>query len=298
MAANAAVVQVITKSGVRRGRQSIAAKFGPALLLAPLVLFLLVFFVGPVLVNLQESLRAPGTGALATSTYAAIAGDPYYLKVLGQTLLLGLGVTAICLIVGYPMAYAVARAEGGWKSVLVLTLVAPLLVNVVVRSFGWMVILGGNGVINVTLRAIGLPTVELMYTWTGITIALVQVLLPFMVFAIASTLEMLDSRLEEAARVLGAPSHQVFLRVTLPLSMEGVITGSILTFTVTIGSFVTVMLLGNNSTMVLPLLIYQRLTVASDWATSAALGTVLLVVVLAILWLQQRLQRRSLEERP
>jgi putative spermidine/putrescine transport system permease protein len=131
----------------------------------------------------------------------------------------------------------------------------------------------------------------LMYTWTGITIALVHVLLPFMVLAIASKLETIDPSLEEAARVLGAPSAQVFLRVTLPLSMEGIITGSILTFTLAIGSFVTVMLLGKNSTMVLPLLIYQRLTVSSDWPTSAALGIILLVVVLAILWLQTRLRR-------
>ena len=267
----------------------------PLLLLAPLVMFLLLFFVGPVLLNIQESLKAPGRETLTTATYARILGDGYYLKVLGQTILLGFGITALCLVLGYPLAYAIARTQGAWKAVLIFVLVAPLLVNVVVRSFGWMVILGGSGVINTTLRALGLPVVELMYTWTGITIAMVHVLLPFMVLAIASALETLDLSLEEAAKVLGASNARTFFHVTLPLSKEGVVTGAILTFTLTIGSFVTVMLLGKNSTMVLPLLIYQRLTVASDWSTAAALGIILLAVVLGFLWLQFRLQRAKQE---
>lgn len=265
----------------------------PLALLAPIMLFLLVFFVGPVLFNLQESLKIPGSDVLTLAQYTKVLGDVYYLKVLGQTILLGVVVTVLCLLTGYPMAYAIARTQGTWKAVLIFVLVAPLLVNVVVRSFGWMVILGGSGVINTVLRAVGLPTVELMYTWTGVTIAMVHVLLPFMVLAVASTLETLDARLAEAAQVLGASSARVFYHVTLPLSIEGVITGAILTFTLTIGSFVTVMLIGNNSTMLLPLLIYQRLTVASDWHSAAALGIILLAVVLAILWLQARLLRST-----
>ena len=263
----------------------------PLALLAPVVLFLLVFFIGPVLFNLQESLRIPNSDAFTLAQYTKVLGDMYYLKVLGQTILLGLVVTLLCLVTGYPLAYAIARAEGARKVALMFVLVAPLLVNVVVRSFGWMVILGGSGVINTVLRALGLPAVELMYTWTGVTIAMVHVLLPFMVLAIASTLETLDARLEEAAQVLGASSARVFYHVILPMSIEGVITGAILTFTLTIGSFVTVMLLGKNSTMILPLLIYQRLTVASDWHSAATLGIILLAVVLAILWLQVRLRR-------
>jgi ABC-type spermidine/putrescine transport system permease subunit I len=275
-------------SGVAADKRSM-----PLALLAPIMLFLLVFFVGPVLFNLQESLKIPRSDAFSLAQYAKVLGDVYYLTVLGQTILLGLVVTVLCLLTGYPVAYAIARAQGRWKAVLIFVLVAPLLVNVVVRSFGWMVILGGSGVINTVLRALGLPTVELMYTWTGVTIAMVHVLLPFMVLAIASTLETLDARLEEAAQVLGASPARVFYHVILPMSIEGVITGAILTFTLTIGSFVTVMLLGKNSTMILPLLIYQRLTVASDWPSAAALGIILLAVVLVILWLQVRLRRSA-----
>lgn len=277
------------------GQEALKVSFDwkPWALLAPLALFLLLFFVGPLLINFQQSIEASSGSALTDAYYIKIIGDSYYLKVLVQTLLLGGVVVVLCLVAGYPMAYVVARSKGRWKAVLIFILVAPLLVSVVVRSFGWMVVLGSNGVVNNVLHAIGLPGIKLMYTWTGIVIALVHVLLPFMVLAIASTLETLNPKLEEAAQVLGARRFQVFRHVLLPLSVEGIITGSILTFTLTIGSFVTVMLLGKNSTMVLPLLIYQRLTVASDWPTAATLGIVLLIVVVAILWLQARLRRAA-----
>ncbi|MBV6305040.1 ABC transporter permease [Candidimonas humi] len=270
----------------------------PLALLAPLFLFLVVFFLGPLFINFQQSIRAPDGASLTGAYYLKIFSDSYYLVVLLQTVLLGLVVVAVCIIAGYPMAYVVARSRGRARTLLVFVLVAPLLVSVVVRSFGWMVILGSDGMINSMLKFFGLPGIKLMYTWTGITIALVHVLLPFMVLAIASTIETLDSSMEEAAQVLGARRLQVFRYVLLPLSLEGIITGSILTFTLTVGSFVTVMLLGNNATMVLPLLIYQRLTVASDWPTAAALGIVLLLVVVVFLWLQARLHRRTKRERP
>ncbi|OUM00030.1 hypothetical protein A8M77_23435 [Variovorax sp. JS1663] len=265
----------------------------PWALTAPVLLFLCIFFVGPLTFNVTESLK-PGDGALSLQNYMRVATDPYFIEVARNTVMLGVAVTAICLLIGYPFAYAVARASGGLKAALIFTLVAPLLVNVVVRSYGWMILIGGNGLIDSLCTALGLPKLDLMYTWPGIVIALVHVLLPFMVISIASTLETLDPRIEDAAAVLGASPLRTLLYVSLPLSIEGVITGSIMTFTLTIGSFVTVMLLGDNSTMVLPLLIYQRLTTVGDWGTAAALGIALLLTVMLLLGLQSMLRRRSL----
>jgi putative spermidine/putrescine transport system permease protein len=262
----------------------------PFLWLCPLFLFLIVFFIGPLLLNLTESLHLKGSGR-PLAEYVHIFGDSYYLRVIAQTLGLGVVVTAICAVLGYPLALAIARLEGAKKALLIFVVVAPLLINVVVRSFGWMVILSRAGALNWTLRTLGLPTIDVMYTWTGVTIALVHVLLPFMVLAIASTLETLDARLEEAALVLGASRPRVFLHVTLPLSLEGLITGSILCFTLTIGSFVTVMLLGKTSTMIMPLLIYQQLTVASNWPFAAAMGVTLLGLITVVLWLATRLRQ-------
>ncbi len=257
--------------------------------LAPIVLFLAVFLVGPIWINLVESFKEP-SGAQGLAQYGRIFGDAYYLTVIAQTLVFGFVVTGLCILLGYPLGFSVARSHGNVKALLILVVVTPLMVNVVVRSFGWMVILGGSGALNAGLVALGLPKVELMYNWTGVTIAMVHVLLPFMVLSIASSLETLDRRIEEAAAVLGAPPGKVFRYVTLPLSMEGIVTGGILVFTLAIGSFVTVLLLGKTSTMVLPLLIYQQLTTSSDWPFAAAMGITLLVLVSLVLWGQSRLR--------
>lgn len=261
------------------------------LLLLPVVLFLAVFFVGPVVFNLIESLRLPN-GGFGFDAYRRILTDAYFFEVGLQTLTLAAVVTVVCLVLGYPFAYAVARSSGTIKALLIFVLVAPLLVNVVVRSYGWMIVMGGGGLLDTASRGLGLPTVNLMYSWLGIVIALVHVLLPFMVLSIASTLEAVDFNIEDAASVMGATPLQALWHVTIPMSIEGVVTGCIITFTLTVGSFVTVMLLGDNSTMVLPLLIYQRLTTLGDWGAAATLGIVLLVIVMSLLGLQAAFGRR------
>lgn len=260
------------------------------LLAAPAVAFLAVFFVGPLLLALAESLGL-SRGAAGIGHYSRILSDSYYLEVARDTVLLAVAVTAATLVVGYPYALILARARGGAKAALLFLLVAPLLVTVVVRTFGWMIVFGRRGLINAALGALGLPALDILNSWTAIAVALVHVLLPFMVLAIASTLESLDPAFEEAAATLGAPPWRQFLHVVAPLSRDGAVAGSILVFALAIGSFVTVMVMGDNRTMVLPLLVYQQLTVASDWPFAAALGMVLLAIVMAVFWLQARIAR-------
>lgn len=262
---------------------------GYRLAILPLAAILLICFVGPFGFVVAQS-GAAAAGPL--SQYARIFGSSYYLLVIFQTLSFGAVVTVFCVLLGYPLGYAIARAQGWARPLLVFIVLVPLLVNVVVRSFGWMVILGGGGLLDTTMRAIGLGAPGLMYSWTGLTIAMVHVLLPFMALAVAGSVETIDPALPEAASLLGAAPLRGFVHVTLPLSREGIVSGAILTFSLTIGSFVTVMLLGNTGTMVLPLLVYQQLTAASDWPFAAALGVVLLAAVSLLLWLQQALFRR------
>ncbi|MGE0854316.1 MAG: ABC transporter permease [Hyphomicrobiaceae bacterium] len=262
-----------------------------ALLLAlPAALLLAVFFVGPLVLNLQESLRLE-KGFPTFAQYGKFFADGYYLMVLLHTILFGLGVTALCILFGYPFAYALVEADPRWKVLLLFVVVAPLLTNVVVRSYGWMILLGGTGLINTLLGRLGFEPLEIMYTWTAVTIAMAHVLLPFAVLSIASVLEMRDRALDEAAATLGANPARVFREVVLPLSMEGVVTGAILVFTLAVGSFVTVLLLGKTSTMVIAVLIYQQLTVVSNWSFGAAMGIILLAIVLASLALQGHLRR-------
>lgn len=257
------------------------------------MLFLAGFFLGPLLLGAGVSLGlGPRSTEVGVGNYTRIFGDTYYLEVMLATLLLALVVTFATLLVAYPLAIALARARGLAKTLLLFLVVAPLLINVVVRSFGWMVVFGRRGLVNAVLTGIGLPAIDILNSWTAIVIALVHVLLPFMVLSIASTLEGRDESYEEAAATLGAPPWRQFLHVILPLSLHGALTGCLLVFALCMGSFVTVMMMGDNRTMVLPLLVYQQLTVVSDWPFAAALGMVLLAMVLAVFRLQVLVVRR------
>ncbi len=271
-------------------------RWGPSAALAgPACLFLIGFFVGPLLLGIGVSVGVGRTAGAATdlglAQYVRILTDSYYLEVMLATLLLALAVTSVTLVVAFPLALALSRARGWGKTLLLFLVVAPLLVNVVVRSFGWMVVFGRSGLVNAILNLVGLPPIDVLHSWLAIGIALVHVLLPFMVLSIASTLEGTDPAYEEAAATLGARPWRQFLHVVLPMSLHGAVTGCLLVFALCMGSFITVMMMGDNRTMVLPLLVYQQLTVVSDWPFAAALGMVLLAMVLAIFWLQARVVR-------
>lgn len=274
-------------TGAARARPGVAPGF---LLSLPAVVFLLAFFVGPLVLNTGRSFETPE--GLGIHQYARALGDAYYLGVLGVTIALSIAVTLATLVVGYPLALAIARSSGRTKSLLIFLIVTPLLINVVVRTFGWMIILGRSGVVNAILRALNLDTVNIGSGWFAIWLALVHVLLPFMVLSIASTLEGIDGALEEAATTLGASPFRSFAHVVLPLSAQGVMTGMLLVFALSMGSFVTVMLMGSNATMVLPLLIYQQLNLASDWPFAAALGNILLLTAIIVIALQLRIAGR------
>lgn len=268
----------------------------PGLLLCgPSVLFLLVFFVGPLALNAVHSLTGPA-GSIGLAQYGRALGDAYYLGVIGSTIALGLAVTLVTLVLGYPLALAIARSSGRTKSILIFLIVTPLLINVVVRTFGWMIVLGRSGLVNAILKGLGFAPVNIGSGWFAIGIVLVHVLLPFMVLSIASALEGIDGTLEDAATTLGGSPLESFWHVILPLSLQGVVTGTLLVFALSMGSFVTVMLMGDNSTMVLPLLVYQQLNIASDWPFAAALGNILLVVVMIVviaqLWLTKKMAGR------
>lgn len=269
----------------------------PWLLLVPIITFLLVFYLAPFLWIVGESLmpnplRYPGQ-SIGFMNYTRLLFDSYYLRIILQTFLLGFVITGCSFLLGYPCAYFIARTRSRRKPFFVFMVITPLMVSIIIRSYGWLVLLGNAGLLNTLLLSLGVvqQPVQLMYNWIGVGIALVHVLLPFMILAITSVLEGIDTSVEEAARVLGANRWQTFLRITLPLSIEGVGAGCTLVFMLTIGSFVTILLVGGTDTMVLPLLIYQQITVAFDNNFAAAIGTLLLLISVGILYLQARLFR-------
>lgn len=264
------------------------------LLALPAALFLLVFFVLPLLDNGMRSLVG-AEGQLTLTRYSALLTDSFYLRVTAETILLSAGVTAICIVIGYPVAYVLVRKSGRWAGLIIFLLIAPLLTSIIMRTFGWNVILARNGVLNSTLQSLGLieRPLRLLQDPSAVIIGLVHVLVPFMVISIAAVLKGIDTRLEEAAELLGASRWRTFREITLPLSLDGIATGAIVVFMLANGSFLTMLLLGGGSVVTLPLLIYQQFLLVQNLGFAAAMGNVLLVLAVISLFLQLRLIRRD-----
>lgn len=262
----------------------------------PVVVFLVLFFVVPLAANLVRSEPTGDAGGQdALFYYAKLLTDAYYAGVLGTTFWVAAVTTFACLIVGYPVAYFMARYAGRWTGFFVFIVIAPLLTSIIMRTFGWRVLLARRGVLNtilVNLDLVARPA-NLADEPIAVYLGLVHVLVPFMVLSILAVLQGVDKRLEESARVLGAGRFRTFWSVTLPLSMDGVITGCILVFVITNGSFLTMLLLGGGKTTTLALLIYQQFNTSGDVGFAAAMGNVLMLLALVGLGLQLLVTRRT-----
>jgi putative spermidine/putrescine transport system permease protein len=266
---------------------------------SPALLLLLAVFVAPLLVLLPTSFHpyVPGSGIGTSWTlqnYGEILGDPFYLKIIARTLLLGLIVVAATLLIGYPLAYFLARTQSRLRPWLIVLVVFPLLLNLVVRSFGWIVLLANRGLINDWLRAAGLieTPIRLMFNFTGLLIGLSHIFLPFMVLVLIGTIQNIPRDLEQAALTLGAPRRRVFTRITLPLSLPGILSGSILVFVLTISALVTPRLLGGPTYQVMSTLIYDEFLKVLNWPRGSAMAFILTAVVLVLVWASGRLARR------
>jgi putative spermidine/putrescine transport system permease protein len=270
------------------------------LLAAPLALVLAAFFLVPVLLTLPTGFRdyVPGqgisTGAWTLDTYRDIFTDPYYREVLLRTLGLGAGVTAVCLLLGYPLAYMIARGPERLRVPMLMLVIFPMLLNLVVRSFGWIVLLANHGLVNNLLVELGLiaAPLKLMFNLTGLMIGLVHIYLPFMVLMLVAALQNVPRDVEAAAMTLGSSRAHVFAAVTLPLTAPGMLAGSILVFVLTISALVTPRMLGGPTFKVMATLIYDEYMQTLDWPTGSALAFTLTLLAVAIIWLSSRVTRR------
>jgi putative spermidine/putrescine transport system permease protein len=263
----------------------------------PSLIFLFVFFVLPLIDNGYRSFfpEFEGSSEFNLAAYRKLLGDAFYLGVIFDTFWLSVVTTLVCLVLGYPVAYFLVRHSGRWSGLIIFLLIAPLLTSIIMRTYGWRVLFARRGLLNnLLVDQLGIldAPLQLVNTPEAAVIGLVHVLVPFMVLSIASVLQGIDIRLEESARILGASRLQAFLRVTLPLSLDGIGTGAIVVFMVANGSFVTLLLLGGNSLLTLPLLIYQQFNTTRDFGLAAAMGNLLLVAAVGCLYLQLRLIKR------
>lgn len=267
-------------------------------LVAPAALLYLVLFVAPfgnlTLYSLYDYSRLSGViKTLSLRNYQRFWLDPFYLLILARTLRVSLVATLATLLAGYPIALYMSRATPrvrGWVTLLILS---PLLVSVVVRSFGWLIILGPNGLIDSVLTPIGLAGVKLMHTEAAIVIGLVNVFLPYLVLSVVASLQAIDPAVPRAAASLGAGPWQVFWHVTLPLSLPGILAGCLIVFSLGASAFVTPALLGGAEHKVLSVLIYQQTMILQNWPFGAAIAFALLLIVLLLVTVQARLLERG-----
>lgn len=269
------------------------------LLLVPALAVLGGIFVAPLLLLLPTSFHPyqPGVGigeAWTLGNYSRILGDGFYLFIIGRTLMLGLIVTFLSLLVGYPLAFFLARTRSRLRPWLIVLVVFPLLLNLVVRSFGWIVLLSRNGLVNEWLTAIGLieTPLKLIFNFTGLLIGLTHIFMPFMILILIGAIQAIPRDVEDAARTLGAPAHRVFLKVTLPLCVPGILSGSILVFMLTITALVTPRLLGGPTYQVMSTLIFDEFLKLLNWPRGAAMSFILTAIVLVLVWLSNRLAKR------
>ena len=256
----------------------------PLLLVAPLVLFLLVFYAFPVMAMLLRSVAEP---TWTLSNYVALSGDSVFLHVFWTTLRTAIAVTAGCLLLGFPVALTLAR-PGRTASIALIVVLLPFWTSILVRSYAWMVLLGRHGLLNealLTAGAIDRP-LRILNTSIAVHIAMIHILLPYMILPIANVLRQIDPSLSRAALGLGATPSSVFREIILPLSMPGVAAGVLLVFVLSLGFYITPALVGGPRDMTVSMLIAQQVD-QLNWPYAACLSTALLVVTLAIMALFQ-----------
>jgi putative spermidine/putrescine transport system permease protein len=275
----------------------------PYWLTAPGVLVMLAFVVLPLVLTLSLSMYPflPGGtigDSMTVANYADVARDEYFHVIFLRTFGMAFMVTLICIAIGVPEAYVLSRLSARWRALSMVIVLGPLLISVVVRTLGWAVLLGNEGVINKILIAGGLvdAPVKMMFTFTGVVVALVHVLVPFMVLAVWTSLQKLDPTTEQAAESLGAGLPTVLRRIVFPQVIPGVLSGGLIVFSLAASAFATPAIIGGRRLKVVPTTIYDEFLGNLNWPLGATLAVVLVVLVLAISLGANRLIERKFKQ--
>ena len=265
----------------------------------PALALMTVAFILPLLWLARLSLdRSTGGGVLVedvtAENYLQFFRDPFYLGILWRSLWMSAVVTMLTLLCSYPIALFLFRTRSRWRGVLAILTISPLLVSSVVRTFGWMVILGDSGLVNSWLKGLGLiaAPLPLMNNRTGVLIGLTEIEMPTMTLALIAGFARLDQTLEEAARTLGASPWRTLIRVTLPLSAPGIVIGCLITFVVVMSSFITPSLLGGGRVYVMATAIYQEALETLNWPVAATVSIILIAVFAVTVTAYERVSRR------
>lgn len=259
-------------------------------LLAPATIFVALCLLAPLAILFRYSLnefiptKKMMVEAVTVANYVRFFTDPYYTAILWTTVRIAVTVTVACLLLGFPLAYVMARTQSRYKNVLIIFTVLPLFVGNAVRAAGWMTVFGSKGFFNATLQGLGLidKPLEIMYTEKAVLIGIIAVNLPFMVLTLQSVIESIDRAVEEAAYSLGAPPATMFRRVLWPLALPGILAGTILCFILAMNAYATPFLLGGPLFKMMAPLVYNQFTQQANWPFGAAIAFILMTVTLGL----------------
>ena len=255
----------------------------PLWLASPLALGMILFFIAPLVVLAIVSFYAdPAMTQWGSLQQWAKMFDAFGFSVLGDTLWLGAQVTLLCLLLGYSLAWVYVRIPEKLQPLVIFIVMLPLLTSVVVRTFAWIVILGRQGIVNAVLMNLGLleDPLKLLYTRTGLVVALANVQLPLMVLPLINAIQRIDPNLSDASASLGASEWRTFRKITLPLSLPGIIAGCLLTFAAAITAFISQSLIGGGQMLFMPMYLYQQASALSNYPFAAAIALTFLATVL------------------
>lgn len=291
---------VAMTAALPRRKSTEGAGAAPWLLASPALLLFIGLLLVPLLLTALLSLHAfDGTrGVLPDYTwrnYLEVFSDGYYHEIFLRTGGLALGVTLLCVAFGVPETLILARMRSPWRALFLIVILGPLLISVVVRTLGWAILFGNDGLINSTLIAVGITSepVRLLFSMTGVAIALTHVLIPFMVISVWANLQKLDPQVENAGLSLGAPPLRVFWRVMLPQLLPGILSGCIIVFALSASAFATPALLGGRKLKVVATAAYDEFLNTLNWPLGATIAMLLLLAnVLIILGANRWVERR------
>lgn len=269
----------------------------PALLLFLGLLVVPIALTGMLSFNVFDAMS--GTqNSYTLASYLEVLSDSFYYELFARTALMSLGVTAVCIAIGVPETLILSRMRPAWQGGFFVVILGPLLISVVVRTLGWSLLLGREGFINSALMALGLidQPLQLMFTLTGVVIALTHVMMPFMVISVWSTLQKVDGQIAHAARSLGAGPVTTFRRVVLPQLMPGILSGGIIVFTLSASAFATPAMIGGRGVKVVTTAIYDEFLSTMNWPLGASIAVLLLIAIVFVVIGSNRLIERKFKQ--
>ena len=262
---------------------------GPALALFAALLLVPMGLTAVLSFNAYDPASGVQAGTFTLEHYTHIFGDPYYHTIFWRTFWISGVVTLICVLIGAPEAYVLSRMRDPWRSILLLIVLAPLLVSVVVRAFGWSMLLGPEGLVNGLFKLLGFGPVKMLYTEIAVIVALVHVMLPFMIIPVWTSLQKLDPAVENAALSLAASPFTTLRRVVLPQVLPGILSGSLIVFGLAASSFAIPGLLGGRRLKMVATVVYDEYLHELNWPLGAAVALTLLIANLVVMLSYNRL---------